>query len=102
MMALAAASDPSLDSALAASGIPFSMAAIFSSWPITPVEATTKSPGLSPVAAAASWHILSAYSWLLGAQALAFPEFATIPWASPFSRWSMVTYSGAAFTRFMV
>ena len=75
---------------------------MFSSCPMTPVEATTKSEGLSPVARAARAHISSACSWLLGAQALAFPELATMAWASPFSRWSIVTYSGAAFTRFMV
>ncbi len=54
MMAWAASSEPSSDSAAAAAGSPRSMAAMFSSWPITPVEATTKSPGFRPVAAAAS------------------------------------------------
>ena len=46
MMALAAASEPSLDRAAAAWGRPFPMASMFSSWPMTPVEATTKSSGL--------------------------------------------------------
>ena len=86
MMALAAASEPSLDRAAAAWGRPFPMASMFSSWPITPVEATTKSSGFRPVARAARTHISSACSWLLGAQALALPELATMAWASPFSR----------------
>ena len=91
MMASAASPEPSGDRAAAASGMPFPMAAMFSSWPMTPVEATTKSLAFRPVAWAASWHISSACSWLLGAQALALPEFTTTAWASPFSRWSMVT-----------
>ena len=78
------------------------MAAMFRVWPITPVEATTKSAAFSPVAAAARAHISSAFSWLMGQQALALPELAMMPWATPFSRWSMVTYRGAAFTRLRI
>ncbi len=41
-------------------------------------------------------------SWPWGAQALALPELAMMPLATPSSRCSMVMYRGAAFTRFMV
>ncbi|MPN35836.1 hypothetical protein SDC9_183338 [bioreactor metagenome] len=102
MMALTAASEPSADRALAAWGIPSRMAAMFRVWPMTPVEATTKSWGLRPVSAAARTHISRAYSWLMGAQALALPLLATTPQATPSSRCSMVTYRGAAFTRLSV
>ena len=69
---------------------------------MTPVEATTKSSGSWPVAWAAATHMASAFSWLMGQQALALPLLATTPQATPFSRWSMVTYRGAAFTRLRV
>ena len=78
------------------------MATMFRGCPMTPVEATAKSSGFRPVAWAASWHMASAFSWLWGQQALALPLFATTPQATPFSRWSMVTYTGADFTRFRV
>ena len=91
MIAVAAASEPSPLRADARPGIPFSMALMFSVWPMTPVEATTKSSFFSPVAWAASSHIRSAFSWLMGAQALALPELATTPRHTPFSRWPMVT-----------
>jgi hypothetical protein len=90
MMALAASSEPSGDSALTTSGMPFSIAAMFRVLPMTPVEATTKSSDLRPVASAACWHIARAFSWLMGAHALAFPLLTTIPRATPFSRCSMV------------
>ena len=55
---------------------PARMAAMLRVWPMTPVEATTKSVGLSPVAGRPAAHISSAFSWPLGAQALALPELA--------------------------
>ena len=48
--ALAAASEPSALRFSTRVGTPCSMAAMFSSWPMTPVEATTKSVGFRPVA----------------------------------------------------
>ena len=102
MMAWAAVSEPSADRAAAAWGSPAWMAEMLMVWPMTPVLATTKSPGSRPVAAAAAVLMASAFSWLWGQQALALPLLATTPQATPFSRWSMVTYRGAAFTRFMV
>ena len=69
----------------------FSMAAMFNSTPMTPVEQTAKSPASRPVAAAAAAHMASAFSWLPGQQALALPLLATMPQAVPSSRWSMVT-----------
>ena len=71
--------------------MPWAMASMFSSWPMTPVEATTKSAGARPVARAASRAISSAYSWLMGQQALALPLLAATPQAVPSSRCSMVT-----------
>ena len=71
-------------------------------FPMTPVEATTKSSGWRPVAWAAAAHMAWAFSWLKGQQALALPLLATTPQAVPSSRWSMVTYTGADFTRFRV
>ena len=91
IMAVAAASEPSVDRAAAAVGIPASMASMLIAWPITPVEQTTKSSASRPVALAAAAHMASAFSWLPGQQALALPLLATIPQATPFSRWSMVT-----------
>ena len=64
MMAWAASSEPpSFFSCPASTGTPASMAAMFRVWPMTPVEATTKSDGLRPVAAAAASHIFLAFSW---------------------------------------
>ena len=91
MMARAAASEPSGPAVrpAAAAGIPARMAAMLRVWPMTPVEATTKSAG--PVARAASRAISSAYSWLMGQQALALPLLAATPQAVPSSRCSIVT-----------
>ena len=75
----------------AAVGMPASMAAMLMVWPMTPVEATTKSAGARPVARAASRAISSAYSWLMGQQALALPLLAATPQAVPSSRCSIVT-----------
>ena len=92
IMARAASSEPpSLFICSARMGTPCSMAAMLRVWPMTPVEATTKSVGFSPVAAAAAAHIFSAFSCPSGAQALALPEFAITPRATPSSRCSMVT-----------
>ena len=89
--ALAAASEPLSFSCSTRGPIPFSMASMFSVWPMTPVEATTKSVGFNPVALAAAAHIRSAFSWPMGAQALALPLLATIPRHTPSSRLPMVT-----------
>ena len=43
------------------------------------------------LAAAAAAHMASAFSWLMGQQALALPLFATTPQATPSSRCSIVT-----------
>ena len=102
MMARAASSEPSGPSLAARAGIPAWMAVMLMVWPMTPVEATAKSSGARPVAWAAARHMAWAFSWLMGQQALALPLFATTPQATPFSRWSMVTYRGAAFTRLRV
>ena len=91
MIAEAAASEPSVLRADTKPGIPFSMATMFRGCPMTPVEATAKSSGFRPVAWAASWHMASAFSWLMGAQALALPELATIPRHTPSSRLPIVT-----------
>ena len=58
---------------------------------MTPVEQTMKSSASRPVALAAKAHIASAFSWLMGQQALALPLLATTPQAVPSSRWSIVT-----------
>ena len=87
MMARAALAPPlATESSRAARGMPVANGSSGRCSPITPVEATTKSSGFRPVARAARTHISSACSWLLGAQALALPELATMAWASPFSR----------------
>ena len=92
IMAWAASSEPpSFFSCPASTGAPASMAAMFSVWPMTPVEATTKSVALRPVAWAAASHIRWAFSCPSGAQALALPELAMTPQATPSSRCSMVT-----------
>ena len=43
-------------------GMPSSMTPTFSVWPMTPVEETSTSSGLQPMAAAAAAHIFSAFS----------------------------------------
>ena len=91
MMAVAAPPEPSRDRAAAALGTPVWTAWMLMVWPMMPLEATAKSSASRPVAWAAKRHMASAFSWLMGQQALALPLLATMPQATPFSRWSMVT-----------
>ena len=104
MMAWAA---PSLPSALCSSrpyssGTPFSITSTFSVWPITPVEDTSTSSGVQPMAFAAAAHIFSAFSSPWGAQALALPLLAMMARTLPRARWDLVTWMGAALTTFLV
>ena len=88
--------------AAARAGTPASMAAMFSSTPMMPVEHTAKSSGARPVAAAAALAIRWAFSMPLGAQALALPLSKMIPWALWSARCSMVRRTGSAFTTLRV
>ena len=82
-MAWAASLDACSVSARAATraGTPASMAVMFSSTPMMPVEQTAKSWGARPVAAAAAAAMRLAFSMPLGAQALALPLSRMMPWA---------------------
>ena len=83
-------------------GTPFSMAWMFSSTPMMPVEQTAKSWGCRPVAAAAAWAIRWAFSLPLGAQALALPLSKMIPRAWWSARCSLVRITGSALTTLRV
>ncbi len=87
-MALAASSEPeaSFVSAATSAGTPASMAEMFSSTPMTPVEQTAKSRGWRPVALAAASAMRTALGIPFGAQALALPLSRMTPWALPSER----------------
>ena len=100
MMASAASSLPHSEREMAERF--FSMASMFSLWPMTPVEHTTTSSASIPRSLAQAFASRRAFSGPSGAQALAFPELMITALARPFSRCAFVTWMGAAWTRFLV
>ena len=102
IMAVAAAKEPSGLKVFTSSGMPSWMGSRGSTWPMTPVEATTTSWGAMPKALAASWHMASAFSTPSALQVLALPELQMTAFAVPSARFFWVTKMGAPFTRFRV
>ena len=102
MIASQAAVLPPALSPAASAGTAAAMGAISSFWPITPVEATTMSSGLSPSSRAASPLIFSAISMPSALQVLALPLLQMTACALPSERCRLVTMSGAPLTRFVV
>ena len=90
------------DRAATRPGTPASMASMFSSTPMMPVEHTPKSWGCRPVAAAAAFAMRMAFSIPLGAQALALPLSRMTPWALWSAKYSMDRMTGSALTTFLV
>ena len=79
------------------------MGSMGSGTPISPVEHTTTSSAAHPRLSALSSHIRRA-SRRPGSPvaALAFPELSTTAAARPSRKWSLLTCTGAACTRFVV
>ena len=102
MMPTAAASPPSVDRPATSSSMPPAMGSRFRGWPMTPVEATTTSVALTPVALATSSHMASAISMPLALQVLALPELQMTAWAMPSAMLFLVTVRGAPLTRLVV
>ena len=102
MMASAAAAPPSAASPAASAGMPASIGAMSSGWPITPVEATITFSGAMPSAAPVSALICSAISMPLALQVFALPLLQTMACAVPSAMCRFVTVSGAPLTRFVV
>ena len=79
-----------------------SMGSMGSTWPMTPVEATTTSWGSMPRAWAAKSHMAWAFSTPSALQVLALPELQMTALAAPSAMFFWVTRMGAPFTRFWV
>ena len=84
IMAVAAPREPSGLRDFASAGTPWAMGSMGSTWPMTPVEATTTSWGEIPKAWAAKSHMAWAFSTPSALQVLALPELQITAWAKPF------------------
>ena len=102
MMAVAAAWEPWALKDFTSSGMPAWMGSMGSTWPMTPVEATTTSWGSMPRAWAAKSHMVWAFSTPSALQVLALPELQMTALAAPSAMFFRVTRMGAPFTRFWV
>ena len=102
IMAVAAAWEPSALRAFTSSGTPAAIGSMGSTWPITPVEATTTSWGAMPRAWAVRSHMAWAFSSPSALQVLALPELQMTALAVPSAMFFWVTRMGAPFTRFWV
>ena len=102
MMAVAAAWEPWALKDFTSSGMPAWMGSMGSTWPMTPVEATTTSWGSMPRAWAAKSHMAWAFSTPSALQVLALPELQMTALAAPSAMFFWVTRMGAPFTRFWV
>ena len=102
MMAVAAAREPVGLRESFRAWAALSMGSMGSTWPMTPVEATTTSAGWMPSTSPAMAHMRSAFSTPSALQVLALPELQITAWARPFSMFFLVTKMGAPLTRFWV
>ena len=102
MIAFAASSSPSGDSAAASSPIWSATGVMFSFCPMTPVDATITSRGPIPSCSAARALIFSAISRPSLLQVLALPLLQITAWAIPSAMCCLVTVRGAPFTRLVV
>ena len=91
MIALAASAEPSSVRDSASFGVASRIGSIGSTWPITPVDATTTSSGSKCSALAAASHIICAFCSPSALQVLAFPELQMTACAMPSARLRRVT-----------